>query len=326
MNEFALCIEYLLLNHDHVTVPGLGTFISQPREAAYDASEETLLPPSREVRFCMELQHEDTFLVTAIRQIYGLTDEEAEGKLCMWTNDFSQALVEQGCVDLGSIGSFSSREGQIVFSPTQAGITAPEYYALDTLHIQEIEPRKRASAPIIRTDAKHITISINKRIANYVAAACVAIVLFFAFSTPVGNTQPVPLHEISASALFMPRNLTLWLGGASNSGFVETGVTASQSSEATTEPRESTKVAVEEQKAEEARYCIVVASAIPQRNAERLVQELMSQGCAKPRILEGKVLRVAVGEYNTEEEARTAVREIHKKGGDYEYAWVYENK
>ncbi len=335
MNEFALCIEYLLLDHDHVAVPGLGTFISLPREAAYDAGEETLLPPSRQVRFRVEAKQEDVFFVSAIRQIYGLTGEEAEGKLSVWTSDFSQTLAEQGCVDMGSIGTFTVRDDQIAFSPTQAGVTTPDYYALDTLHIQEIGQRKTASVPIIRTDAKRITISINRRIANYVAAACVAIVLFFALSTPAGNTQLEPLQEISASALFMPRNLTLWLGGTEERGTTEVKSTGSRPTDdaqampaglntGSSAPSGARNEAETHQA--EPPYCIVVASAIPQRNAERLVQELAEQGCAQPRILEGKVLRVAEGEYNNEVEARAAVREIHKKGGDYEYAWVYERK
>ncbi len=75
----------------------------------------------------------------------------------------------------------------------------------------------------------------------------------------------------------------------------------------------------------EGRFCIVLASAISQQNAEKYVKALKGEGFDSARILEGKMIRVAIGNYQTGKEAYSAVRELQQKGGDFQYAWVYEN-
>ena len=37
MNQLPTLVEYLLLNHDYVVMPGVGTFIVQQQDARWDA-------------------------------------------------------------------------------------------------------------------------------------------------------------------------------------------------------------------------------------------------------------------------------------------------
>ncbi len=325
MNEFSICIEYILLCHDYVTVPGLGTFTSQPHTSSYDTSDETLLPPYRQVAFNPDIQHDDDFFLTAMEQIYSLPREEAERKLGMWITDFSRTLADEGSLDFGSVGTFTTDGGKTLFSPTLAGITTPEYYALDTLHIQQIEAAgKTNSTPIIRTDAKSIIIRINKGLVANVAAACVAMLLFFSFSTKVGNTEPAMPQHATASGLFLPSNLTLSLmekesAPAKPHTPKETKVETPATEPAVIPP------ATEEAKAE-ADYCIVMASAISRKNADNYVAVLQARGFDTARVMEGKVLRVVVGEYATEGEARSAARQMQRASEEYQYVWVYQSK
>ncbi len=322
MNEFPTCIEYLLLNHDHITVPGLGTFFAQPREAAYDAGEETMLPPRRQAGFDPAVQGQDGMLLLAICQIFGLLPAQAESKLAAWLADFSRTLADDGAVDFGSVGTFTRKDEQTLFAPTQAGITTPEYYALDTLHVPCLGAGNEGTPPVIDTKGRHITIRVSKGIAAYAAAACVAAVLFFSFSTTVSNTEPTAPSQASVGTLFVPSNLT------------PAPIAAEAEPQAArvapvVEPEAETPPAAPVAEAEEGErtwnFCVVLASAVSRANAESYVRTLQGRGYETARLLEGKVLRVVVGEYETATEAYNVARRMHGESKEYQSAWVYEN-
>ncbi|MCD8266592.1 MAG: SPOR domain-containing protein [Prevotellaceae bacterium] len=318
VNEFSLCIEYLLLRRESVTVPGLGTFLTEGCPSCYDAIEETLLPPRRQVSFDASRQA-DEGLARSIAGIYSITEEEAAGKLCLWLSDFSETLADSGYVELGSLGTFAGEEGNMSFTPSQAGVTTPDYYALDTVHIRETERRK---TPVIKTDSRHITISISKRLAAYAAAACVAVALFLWLSQPKGNTGMPANEQASASSLFLPKSFTLTPKATTEETLAKP---EPQPAEAKAEDRADEAQDAQETPAEP-RYCIVMASAVSRKNAEAYVQILQQRGLDSPRLMEGKILRVVVGAYDTAEEASKAARELHRLSDEYFYAWVYESK
>ncbi len=321
MNELSLFIEYLLLSNDFVTIPGIGTLVAQPYESVYDAEDETLLPPYRQVSFTTKEQKPRCPITDDIRKIYSLSQEEAERKLCMWTTEFFQTLTDYGCVDFGSVGSFTTANGEMTFHPSLSGVTTPEYYALDMLHIQPISETATASDPIIKSDEKSFTIRISKNVVTYAAAACVALLLFFASGVKVFDSDSTMAIKRHLSALSLPSNLmpSLEDDAAMNAS---PGTTDTQAQVTTPQAPtlETTK------KEPEGRFCIVLASAIPHQNAEEFVKTLKGEGFDSARILEGKMIRVAIGNYQTEKEAYSAVREIQQAGGDFQYAWVYEKK
>ena len=62
MYNLSLHIEYLLLHHDCVVVPGLGAFINVRHAAYFDAVTRVWHPMTREVRFNGALTHDDGLL------------------------------------------------------------------------------------------------------------------------------------------------------------------------------------------------------------------------------------------------------------------------
>ena len=65
-------IERLLLAQDCVLVPGLGGFVLQVVNAAYNAEEEVFVPMQKEVVFNTTLQHNDGLLSESYMQTYGV--------------------------------------------------------------------------------------------------------------------------------------------------------------------------------------------------------------------------------------------------------------
>ena len=63
MIDIAQHIEYLLLHHDCVVVPGLGAFIVNDENARYDSGSHSFMPPVRTVGFNPEVRHNDAMLI-----------------------------------------------------------------------------------------------------------------------------------------------------------------------------------------------------------------------------------------------------------------------
>lgn len=208
MNQFPTLIEYLLLNHNYVVVPELGTFIAQEMDAQRNEAEETFLPPFRSVRFNVELKQDDRLLLDAMTDIYKVSPEQASQMLTTWIADFHQALEDNGCQEFGTIGTFTMEEdGAMLFISQESGITTPEYYGLDVFHLREMAPvQKTRTVPLaasMETNEREITIRINRRIANYVVAASAAILLFWVFNSPMAENR-IADQRSSLKELLMP--------------------------------------------------------------------------------------------------------------------------
>ena len=327
MNLFPTLIEYLLLNHDYVVIPGLGTFIVQQMSARWNEEEEAFLPPYRSVRFNCDLTQDDDLLVKSIGEIFHQTPGQAAQTLTTWVAEFQQTLEDEGYIDFGAIGNFTQEEdGTTIFQSQESGVTTPEYYGLDAYHMGEIAPSQRAKVvPLtasMESDEKAITIRINRSIANIVVAACAAILLFMAFNLPgQGDNQQL---RSSLKEMLMP-TITAHQKEVTK---VEPATEATVAEVSIPTPAETTQTeAKEEAPAVETKgeYCIVMASAIPMSNARKYVDELTQRGFLSARIVtHGNMVRVVVGHYPTEEAAASGAREIRQRSSDYNGAWVYQ--
>ena len=332
MNQFPTLIEYLLLNHNYVVIPGLGTFIVQQMNAKRNDSEEAFIPPYRLVRFNTELSHDDQLVASAIAHIYSTTLTKAAQMLGLWTDEFLQDLEENEYIEFGAIGTFTfSGSGNMAFTPAESGVTTPDFYGLDAFHMSEIRPANNAKvvplAASMETSDKEITIHINRRIANVVVAACAAILLFMTFNLPIQHTPNIEQHS-SLKELLMPTSAIN--GNVDIDSNIESAVEASGQAansqeafneKATNGNHEKSSTQAPNRQDE---YCIVLASAISMSNAEKYVETLTERGFLSARILNsGNMVRVVVGHYQTEEEAAIGANGIRQRDSEYKDVWVY---
>lgn len=360
MEEFALCIEYILLTRSQIYVPGLGAFVVKQQAAKYDSKEEVFLPPLRVVQYVSTIQQEasDTFF-TSVEQIYNISRESTEQKVNLWVTDFFQQLEDCDSLDFGCIGTFTQgTTGELLFTTSESGITTPDFYALDAFHIkalqndeQSVVATKEPTQPIIRATRENIVIRLNRRLLRYTAVASLLLVAMLTGTTPIDNAmqQAQPLE----SQMFMPHHLLpreeqkIETNKLEEEKVVEVklkeveekltempqpATPAPQETETTPEhktptskpaaPVETPEAASVAAPVVEDVYCIVLASAVSEHNAQNYVSTLQGRGFVSARILKGNMNRVVVGRYKTAEEARLAAQELHKKNSEYEGAWV----
>ena len=321
MNQFPTLVEYLLLSHDYVVIPGLGTFIVQQMDARWDDEEEVFLPPYRSVRFNSELKQGDHTLLSSIAKIFHYTTEQSEKLLGNWLMDFKQSMEDDGYLEFGSIGVFTQEDKSIRFTSKESGVTTPEYYGLDAFHFDEIEPKATAKVvPLtaaMEANEDEITIRINRRIANFFFAACAAILLFVVFNLPHQETSNFGVKS-SIQELLSPK--------ANTQAEVPVAETKAQEPKVTVAKEEMPRPQVTAEPIENAleEYCIVKASAITKSNAERYAETLTKRGFLSARVVDnGNIVRVVVGHFQDQEAATEAVREIHRRSSEYENAWVH---
>ncbi len=339
MEEFALCIEYILLNRDQTSIPGLGTFVVHQQAARYDMQEEIFLPPLRIVQY-MQREEKGNGFVASLMQIYNLSQRNAEDKLNLWVADFYQQLEDCGSLDLGCIGSFSMSESRkLSFKPSDSGITSPAFYALDTFHIKALAPleqkeEKKIKKNSITTADGSIIIRLNRKMMKYAAVAATIVAMTFSFAVPVENANELGIQSAQQSKLFIPSNLTdLTIHQEEKQEKKETPVQQAKPKVQET-PQPVAVAEVTQPKAEAPKeesqptaiaqegYCIVLASAVSGKNATRYAEQLKERGFDSPRVIEGKMTRVVVGHYKTADEARAAASVIQKKGAEYKGAWI----
>ena len=162
MNILAKNIEYVLLSHNCVIVPSLGSFSTSLTPARWIEGERLFLPPVRSVHFDARVNFDPkSVFVHSLASTYHLSFEEADARCREMLEDFHRTMVTEGSVDFGSIGVFTLEEDmQITMASCECGIITPDFYGLDALHFMRLADRKKEEetltpiAPVVRLTPK----------------------------------------------------------------------------------------------------------------------------------------------------------------------------
>ncbi len=361
-------IETLMLTHDCVIVPGLGGFVTHYVSARHVPGEQLFLPPYRSVGFNARLTVNDGLLVQSYMQTYDTTYPETVRLIDDEVTRLKEQLQRDGEYELSGIGRLKlGIGGSYEFIPCEAGVLSPELYGLDAFMQPTVtqnvssEEGTASSKPTLplrtkykrfrlkRTDRDY-TLSISKELVNYVVAALVAVVCYFAWATPISSgLYSTPGMQTTASMayeeLFSPRQADHRQTKAEPTNAQQTilpGEQPARTNQQTQVPNEPTRLvntqaaqpqhsttaphATPELHEQAAHYTIVLASSITQENAERMSRQLKAQGHSEVRpYTRGRMVRVIYGKYATEAQAREAMRTLRNKDFASD-AWVMHLK
>lgn len=352
MIELSRHIESLMLKHDCVIVPGLGGFVTQYVPARHVNGENVFLPPYRSVGFNQQLTLNDGLLVQSYMQVYDTSYTETLKLINDAVQQLKSKLVHDGEYELVGIGRLTLDMGGIYnFIPNEAGVLSPELYGLDTVEVPMLangdgtaRPTERNTVSnkkinIKRTD-KHYTLSINREIVNYVAAAVVALFFYFIWATPISDN--VPDEKQTASFVYeqlfdkatQPKQQPQPIAKAeavkneptaeAMAGNVETTPTTAQPTEQTTVTSENKEEKDEQNK--KTGYTLVLASAITKENAASFSEKLKTNGMKEARPYQrGRMTRVVYGSYPTEQAAQQALARMRERK-EFADAWVMQIK
>ena len=361
-------IEILLLDNDCVIVPGLGGFTAHHVEARFDESDDVFLPPLRTLGFNQQLKINDSLLVQSYIEAYDISYPEALRRIEGEVEELRQRLTNDGYYEMTDIGVLEMNEdGNIIFTPCEAGILTPGLYGLSSFEMQPLmaeESTASASStqvqkpnveptPITTTvfdqvrqkeetsandagqdtdndeDAeKTICIKVSWLRNAGIAAAAAVLLFFVIFPISHSGLKNVNIGDFNGTSFFsklMPKDSQM-----NNINISEIKASAKDCSRQSV--KDSVKdivkdsIKVIEPKVKSDTFCIVLASCIPQKNAERYVEQLHKKGFDKAyAMVNNKMVRVIYGNYTSETDAYNDLQKI-RSNDEFEQAWILKKK
>lgn len=215
MERLALHIEYLLLRHDCVVVPGFGAFINVYHSALEDSETHTFQPMTTEVRFNSALKHNDGMLATSYARREHVSYAEGREMVRVAVSDLQDTLALEGEVSIGRIGRIrTDKSGNLTFHPllTPRRLSAALGYLPVKRHAPAVEVAPAAATAFTETETaepvvenpirkfdtdRNYYIPINKMFARMAASFAVVAVLCLSLILPFTRDY----HEDQASVV-----------------------------------------------------------------------------------------------------------------------------
>ena len=334
------------MSYDCVIVPNFGGFMAHHVDARYDGRDNMFLPPLRTIGFNPQLNMNDSILAQSYAETYDISYPEALLRIEQEVAQIRKILENEGKFTFNGIGTiFFNEDGKYSFEPCEAGILSPDLYGLGGFDLQPLDalaltaPTPTENASDAEATAETVSINssyddgaedeakgdtefihIKKSILRNLAAACIAIIAFFALSTPLG-IQTVQRSQIDTGMLtkIMPKEMTK--------------ATPAKEMKLNLEPQtdRSKDHAEDEQEAEEIGkaapyYSIVLASRVTKRNAASYVEQLQAKGLGETKVLiTHSNVKVIYGNYPTESEAYAALNKL-RSNAIFADSWITEVK
>ena len=317
-------------------VPQLGGFIAQDVPARYVAEENIFLPPHRSVAFNPQLTLNDGLLVQSYMRVYDTNYPETIKLIDQDVSNLKSEIQEKGFYELNGIGKITTNvDGSYVFEPNEAGIIAPSLYGLDAVTVKRQEKKKntaevkRAVSEKDAPSTRNYTISINKELVNYVAAAVVSIFFYFIWATPLTDSSTINAQQ--ASILFphtiqhVQKEAPECIPCDSVSTALPTAVEQEAEEKVETEKEEvdSSTTAESQPSVDQPSFTIVLASRVPLKNAQLFAEKLNENGYKEVSVLQKRnITRVIHGHYSSEAEAYTDLHQLRAADSQFKEAWI----
>lgn len=211
MERLSLHIEYLLLRHDCVIMPGLGAFIVARYPAYYDKETCTWYPMRREIRFNASVNNDDGLIANSYARKYSISFQKARQLLDSDLRELKELLLADGEITIGRLGNISVSENNLIFEPFSTNI---ENKTLGLIPVPAIlKPAIEDTADVVtETNVvsdrnlnfdKNYYIPVNKVAAKIAASLIFICVIGLSFILPSSNA----LEEDKASVMPVVENL-----------------------------------------------------------------------------------------------------------------------
>lgn len=269
MKKIIRHIEFLLMTHDCVIIPGLGAVLSHTSQASYDPERGVWAPPARAFAFNPELSHNDRLLAGSIARRDRISLESASALIADGVAVMRRKLETEGTLSLGMAGTLSLLpDGRMIFSPGDGRALSPALMWLPEVAAQRVARASELDDTFGTAMSRRLRMQRAMRRAGG-WAACIAIILSagwlvsrnmgidpgaqLASIFPVTVEKTTPMHQPSSTA-----PTVLILASAPADEVVENIVVKPELKV----PASST-----------APYCLIVASFSTQADAETFISQ-----------------------------------------------------
>ena len=292
-------IAQLLYRYQCVTVPGFGAFLTEIQSAQLVESSNSFFPPKKMISFNAYLKNNDGLLANHIAQAEKTSYEYAISAIQYEVFNWKKALQENGLFAIKNVGNFSlNADKNLIFTPFDQTNYLTHSFGLSAF-VSPMVKRDLFEQKIeaLEEDAIITFIPERRKTSAYLKYAAI-FVLGFGLTGALG--YPIYQQQMANETIL-----------------VETAVqkqVQNKIQEATffiENPIPAVTLTVKEVKMS---YHIMAGAFREEKNAEKIFNQLSSQGYKARRIPQNKygLFPVLYGSYATFAEAETAKQEIQK--------------
>ncbi len=112
---FSDIVKNLILDNDQVTLPGLGTFVSEVMPSTFSDKGYTINPPYRRLSFRQRWEESDTLLVDFYSESNGIDSGDAERIISGFISGLRETLQSKKLVLLPGLGRLRATKENIFF-------------------------------------------------------------------------------------------------------------------------------------------------------------------------------------------------------------------
>ena len=292
-------IAQLLYRYQCVTVPGFGAFLTEIQSAQLVESSNSFFPPKKMISFNAYLKNNDGLLANHIAQAEKTSYEYAISAIQYEVFNWKKALQENGFFAIKNVGNFSlNADKNLIFTPFDQTNYLTHSFGLSAF-VSPMVKRELFEQKIeaLEEDAIITFIPERRKTSAYLKYAAI-----FVLGLGLTGALGYPIYQQQMA------NETI---------LVETAVqkqVQNKIQEATffiENPIPAVTLTVKEVKMS---YHIMAGAFREEKNAEKIFNQLSSQGYKARRIPQNKygLFPVLYGSYATFAEAETAKQEIQK--------------
>ena len=337
-------IQELLLQHDCVILPGLGGFVANYKPAEFDASQKTVLPPSRQILFNPNLVHNDGLLFAHVSKEtdYGYKEVQAMAEVYFKTIKYEVGKGLKFVIeDLGYF--FINKARKIEFAHESTDNLLLASFGLSYLNYKEFDrvPGRRSEIYQAVDDTNPIV--RQRRIRRWIYTGAAACLLASMILIPVKmgylnlssfDLNPVdsfrkeqPVQKLVISPTVTDTQLAETEAGSTESDAISTEFeVVSVKPEAKAVEPEAEPVTIEAPAktyfTPETSYHIIIGSFKDLGNAQHLQQKMVGEGY-EAEIITGEnfFYRVSANHYPMKKDAVAALASIRDQQV-YKSAWI----
>lgn len=178
-------IEYLVIRHDCVIVPGLGAFIAAFEPARVE--EGRIIPPRRSVRFNSDITHNDGLLAASISRRDGIGYDMSVAAINENVFKIKTLLADGDTLNVGRVGTLCSADnGALLFSPDDDNIASLRFRGLPEVVTAVNEGNIFYDNSVVDDSKKEniVYIPVHKAIIRIAAAVAILFGVGILCSTP----------------------------------------------------------------------------------------------------------------------------------------------
>ncbi len=191
MSQLVRHIEYLLMHHDCVVIPGLGALVKRYMPAFYDEKSDVVKAPGAELTFNSEISYDDGLLASSISRRERITYTEAVRILADEAAAMKAQLDYDGEFSLGSLGKFVKKDGAVDFIPLT-----------DCYHLIDVNLQPQVVAVDDYDESAENVVPVLSRFSTVASRIAATIAIVFVIGFTLYN--PARVGEGVMKASFLP--------------------------------------------------------------------------------------------------------------------------